>query len=192
MVVALVGIAVVSASVFWSKVAKLRERDRILDLAALEGDEVLLDVGCGRGLLVVGAAKRLPAGDAVGVDVWSARDQSSNTPAGPLHNARLEGVKVQVETADARDLPFEDDTFDVVVSSHALHNLRGAGARREAIREIHRVLKPGGRLVLVDLARTAEYVTTLRGAGWRDVTRSPPVLGMAPPFRYVVGTKPPR
>lgn len=183
--------AIVAAGmVYTSKVAKLRERDRILDLAALEGDEVLLDLGCGRGLLLVGAAHRLPAGEAVGVDMWRAKDQSANTPAGPLHNARLEGVTVRVETGDARNLPFDDDTFDVVVSNFVLHNISGHGGRREAIREVDRVLKPGGRLVLVDLARTDEYVSALRGVRWRDVERSELLFRMFPPFRYVTGTKP--
>ena len=172
-----------------SRIGKVRERERLLDLAALEGDEVLLDVGCGRGLLVVGAAKRLPAGEAVGVDTWSRKDLSSNTPAGPPHNARVEGVKVQVETGDARDLPFDDGTFDVVVSSNVLHNLDGPGTRRRAIREIDRVLKPAGRLVLCDISHTDEYVAALRGAGWRRVERSDLVFRLFPPFRYVVGAK---
>lgn len=181
---------VVGAMLWTSKVAKLRERDRILDLADLEGDEVLLDLGCGRGLLLVEAAKRLPGGEAVGVDRWTAKDLSANTPAGALHNARLEGVTVHVETGDARELPFEDETFDAVVSSYVLHNIPGAGDRRRAVREIDRVLKPGGRLVLVDLARTDEYVAALRGAGWHDVERSERLWRLFPTFRYVIGTKP--
>ena len=190
-VVALLVCGVAVGGMVWtSKVAKLRERDRILDLAELQGDEILLDVGCGRGLLVVAAAKRLPAGEAVGVDRWRAKDQSANTPAGALHNARLEGVKVRVETGDARDLPFDDETFDVVVSSYVLHNISGPGDRRRAVREIDRVLKPRGRLVLIDLAHTEEYVVALRGVGWQDVERSERLWRMFPTFRYVIGTKP--
>lgn len=187
--VAVAGGAAAVACLATSRIGKLREREHLLDLAELVGDEVLLDVGCGRGLLVVGAAKRLPAGEAVGVDKWSRKDLSSNTPAGPLHNARVEGVKVQIETGDACDLPFDDDTFDVVVSSNVLHNLDGPGTRRRAIREIDRVLKPAGRLVLCDISHTDEYVAALRGAGWRRVERSDLVFRLFPPFRYVVGAK---
>lgn len=182
--------AVVGAMLWTSRSAKLRERDRILELAELDGDEVLLDIGCGRGLLLVAAAKLLPAGEAVGVDVWRSGDLTANTPAGALHNARLEGVTVAVETGDARKLPFDDDTFDVVVSASALHHVPGPGGRRTAMREIDRVLKPGGRIVLVDSGATDEYVTALRGVGWRDVEASERLFRMFPPFRYVVGRSP--
>src|SRR5262245_27165820 len=54
-----------------SRVGKLRARDILLDSLQLRGDERVLDVGCGRGLLLIGAAKRLPRGRAVGLDLWS-------------------------------------------------------------------------------------------------------------------------
>ncbi len=57
--------------VWSSRVAKLKLRDRLLDSLALKGDEKILDVGCGRGLLLIGAAKRLKTGKATGIDVWS-------------------------------------------------------------------------------------------------------------------------
>jgi hypothetical protein len=60
---------------------KLRSWERELDRVGLKGDEQLLDLGCGRGAVLIQAAKRLPAGRAVGVDLWSAQDQSGNTPA---------------------------------------------------------------------------------------------------------------
>src|SRR5207248_9652552 len=53
-----------------SKIGKVRERERLLDNVAWRGDERVLDVGCGRGLMLVGAAKRLTTGRAVGVDIW--------------------------------------------------------------------------------------------------------------------------
>jgi hypothetical protein len=53
-----------------SQVGKLRERDRLLDDLALRGHEVVLDIGPGPGLLLVGAAKRLQSGRAIGVDLF--------------------------------------------------------------------------------------------------------------------------
>src|SRR5437660_1447109 len=80
--------------------------------------EAVLDVGCGRGLLLNAAARRLTTGKAVGVDLWQNADLSNNRPEATLENARLEGVadRVQVKDGDARQLPFADAVFDVVVS----------------------------------------------------------------------------
>jgi ribonucleotide reductase alpha subunit len=92
----------------------------VLDSLKLRGDETVLDVGCGRGLLLIGAAKRLTTGKAVGVDIWNAEDLSGNRPEATLENARLERVaeRVEVKDGDARRLPFADGTFDVAGFEH--------------------------------------------------------------------------
>jgi ubiquinone/menaquinone biosynthesis C-methylase UbiE len=160
--------------IYSSKVGKVREREKYLDkLNPWRGDEVVLDVGCGRGLFLLGAAKRLDAsrgGKAVGVDLWQAEDLSGNSPAATLNNAQVEGVgdRVEVKTGDARKLPFADASFDVVLSSVALHNIYNAGERQQAIREIARVLKPGGRVLIVDIRHTTQYASALRDAGLPD------------------------
>ena len=74
------GSALVSGMVWSSKVGKLSARDRLIEALSLRGDESVLDVGCGRGLLLIAAAKLLTTGKAVGVDLWSAKDQSDNLP----------------------------------------------------------------------------------------------------------------
>src|SRR5262245_46790380 len=79
-----------------SKVGKLRMRDRLLDGIPWRGDEQVLDVGCGRGLLLLGAAKRLRTGRAVGVDLWQKQDLSGNRPEAAQANARAEGVADRV------------------------------------------------------------------------------------------------
>ena len=110
---------------------------QLLDELGLRGDEHVLDVGCGRGAVLMLAARRLPAGRAVGADVWRRRDQSGNSRAAAERNAAAEGVRGRVELADAdtRDLPFASASFDLVVSSLALSNIRdgrraGTGAAR--------------------------------------------------------------
>jgi SAM-dependent methyltransferase len=153
--------------VYDSKIGKLREREDYLDKIVWRGDERVLDVGCGLGLFLIGAAKRLKTGRAVGIDLWQAEDLSGNTPAGTLNNATIEGVadKVEVHTGDARKLPFDDASFNVVLSSMALHNIYNADERQTAVREIARVLKSGGRVLILDVRHTNRYATTLRDAG---------------------------
>jgi arsenite methyltransferase len=180
------------AMIWGSKVGKLRVRDRLLDAMPWRGDEQVLDVGCGRGLMLLGAAKRLTTGKAVGIDLWQTQDQSGNSPDTTRANARAEGVaeRVELHTGDARQLPFADGTFDVVVSSWALHNIYDAEGRRQAVGEIARVLKPGGRVALVDIRHTTEYADALRAAGLADVTRSGPSFVFVIPSFRVTGRKP--
>jgi SAM-dependent methyltransferase len=183
-----------TAALMWygSRFGKLRERDRLLDALPWRGDEVVLDAGCGHGLLLIGAARRVPRGRAVGVDLWQSADQAGNRPEATLANARLEGVadRVEILDGDVRQLPFADNTFDVVVSSWCLHNIYDAAGRDGAVREIARVLKPGGRVAVVDIRHTAQYVQVLRDSGWSDVTRSAPRLLFLTPTFTVTGTKP--
>jgi SAM-dependent methyltransferase len=143
---------------------------QLLDELGLRGDEHVLDVGCGRGAVLMLAARRLPAGRAVGADVWRRRDQSGNSRAAAERNAVAEGVRGRVELvdADARDLPFASASFDVVVSSLAISNIGEAGGRARALGEAVRVLRPGGRLRIVDEGAD-RYAAVLREAGCADV-----------------------
>lgn len=160
---------------FWSsRFGKLKEREQQLACVEWRGDETVLDVGCGRGLLLVGVARRLAkGGKAFGIDIWQAQDLSGNRPEATLENARLEGVadRVEVKTADMRNIPFPDGTFDVIVSKEAIHNLYAATERATALREIARVLKPGGTVVISDIRHFREYAAELKGRGLIDVER---------------------
>lgn len=157
--------------VYYSRFAKLRDRERLIDHLSLSGRERVLDVGCGRGLMVIGAAKRLPDGKAVGIDIWQAEDQSHNSPDAALANARLEGVaeRIETQTADMRQLPFPDQSFDAVVSHWAVHNLYNADERASALAEMHRVLKPSGQVILADIKHHAEYAAGFARLGFADI-----------------------
>jgi SAM-dependent methyltransferase len=154
-----------------SKVGKVRERERLLDLLTWTGRERVLDVGCGRGLMLIGAAKRLTTGSAAGIDLWQKEDLSGNRPEATLENARLEGVaeRVEVHTADMRKIPFPDGSFDTVLSMSAIHNVYSAPGRAAALAEIARVLKPGGTVLIEDIRHIREYAAALRAGGCTDV-----------------------
>jgi arsenite methyltransferase len=152
---------------------KFLEWDRILDGLHLRGDEMVLDMGCGRGAVLTAIAHRLGAGRVTGVDIWNTKDQSGNAQHVTLRNAHLEGVgnRVHVETADMRALPYPDATFDLVVSSLAIHNIASTADRKQAILEAFRVLKRGGRLVIADIRTTKTYEKELRKLGALNVER---------------------
>ena len=155
-----------------SRYGKVREREHLLDAVQWRGDEQVLDVGCGRGLMLIGAAKRLTTGKATGIDIWQTEDLSGNKAEATIENARREGVaeRVEVKTADMRKIPLPDASIDVVVSRAAIHNLYDAADRAAAITDIARVMKPGARALIDDIRHHGEYTKTFVANGC-DVQR---------------------
>jgi arsenite methyltransferase len=183
---------VVSGMMTWgSRVGKMAAANRLLAAMPWRGSETVLDVGCGRGLLTVAAAKRLTTGKVVGVDIWRAEDQSGNSAEAARANARAEGVadRIEIQDGDARQLPFPDRTFDAVVSSWALHNIEDAESRAAAVREIVRVLQPGGYVGILDIESTAEYMQALRIAGFTEISRSRPDFLFIMPTYAIIARK---
>jgi len=165
--------------VYTSRAGKFQVWSELLTELDLRGDEVVLDLGCGRGAVLLMAAALLPAGKAVGVDLWKTGDQSGNAMEATHRNAEREGVAARVElhTADMRALPVADASVDLVLSSLAIHNIPDWGGRAQAIAEAVRVLKPGCRLLITDIRATRQYAEHLqvlgmsavqhRSLGWR-------------------------
>jgi len=187
-----VGFGVAGLMVYSSKIGKIQVRDRLLDTLQLHGDEDVLDLGCGSGLMLLGAAARTPAGTATGIDLWRARDQAGSTRQQCLTNAERLGVSEQVRLIDGdmTDLPFPDDSFDLVLACLAIHNLHPTARRKNAIAEAIRVLRPGGQLAVIDIAGTGSYLSAATNAGMRSPRRSGYVLGIFPPARTVTATSP--
>jgi ubiquinone/menaquinone biosynthesis C-methylase UbiE len=130
---------------------RLTARDRFLDQIPLQGHENVLDVGCGNGILVMGAAKRLTIGKAVGIDIWT-ENSGESRPEAFLQNAKLEGVadRVSLQNEDVRQLPYDDASFDVVINGLTMHHISHGKDTTKAMGEMTRVLKPGGWLGIYD------------------------------------------
>ena len=129
-----------------------RMRERMLDLARIAPGESVLDVGCGTGTLAIAAKRRVgDAGRVDGVDASPEMIQRAVKKSKRAHSGA--GFRV----SHAESLPFETSHFDVVLSTVMLHHLR-RDVRAQAIQEMRRVLKPGGRILIVDFGkRTAEH-----------------------------------
>lgn len=175
----------------FSKVGKHKHRDRMLAKVTWTGAEAVLDVGTGRGLLLIGAATRLTTGHATGIDIWNAEDLSGNGPEALLKNIALEGVegKTAVKSEDARQMSFPDASFDVVLSNLCLHNIYDPVGRRRACLEIARVLNCGGVAVVSDYKHVREYARVFAEAGLMVTLNAPDWLRTYPPLRIVVARK---
>jgi len=153
----------------WSSSAgALQIRDQLLDRLALTGDERILDFGSGTGWMLIGAAKRLKTGRVTGLDLFGEADAIKE-------KAKNEGVadKVRIEPGDPAKLVYPDGNFNVVTSALALHRIPSGEDRAQAIRQMWRVLKPGGRLAIFDVLHTGDYAEELRTAGATEVELSP-------------------
>jgi arsenite methyltransferase len=175
-----------------SKWLKHRVARALLDSRVWRGDEKVLDVGCGRGLIAVNAARRVPNGKVTGVDIWQERDLGGNSPEAIRANATAAGVgsRLAVDTGDARKLPYADNTFDVVASMTAIHNIPNRQGRVAAIAEAWRVTKPGGQILIFDIRHARKYAAQLRTAGAVDVKLTGPILLWGPVGWRFSATKP--
>lgn len=188
-------VLLVEAGLFllYVKFGKFGHRDFMLSMHSWRGDEQVLDVGCGRGLLLVGAAKHLNAGGhATGIDLWSNVDMGGNSETATQKNIDLEGVasRCNLVTGNAQEMPFADASFDVILSNLCLHNIHDTPTRIKALNEIVRVLKPGGIALISDFKRTGEYASVFAGRGLQVEKRWGSFVTTFPPLRVIIARKP--
>lgn len=133
-----------------SRIGKLFLREDLLRLLRPKGSELILDVGTGWGLVAIGLAKSLKEGHAYGIDI------SANALRNAEKNADIEGVSRNTSFVhgDARSIPFPDGYFDIVVANF-LMPVVAKSERDTVLKELYRVAKPGGRIVISDLQRYA-------------------------------------
>jgi SAM-dependent methyltransferase len=183
----LIGLGFVAVGVIMvqsSRVTRFEARDRILDALALTGEERVLDVGTGTGLMLIAVAKKLKSGRVTGLDLSGESDAAKE-------NAKLEGVtdKLRIDSLETPKFVYPDNHFDVVVSMLALHNAGESDVREQLIREMFRVLKPSGRLAIYDVLHTGDYAAALRAAGAQNVELSPVSWPWCLPTRTLTARK---
>jgi SAM-dependent methyltransferase len=186
------GYFAVGIIMIWSsRTAKLSMRDRFLDAIPWRGDEKVLDVGCGRGLTLTAAARRLKNGKVTGIDLWDAETLSGNNAGAAMANARAEGVadKVKIENGDGRRLPFQPNSCDVVLSALSIHNFKDATDRTQVLDEMLRVAKPGGIIAVWDLFHAGDYLAHFQQAGAELIRQSGLSLLWCVPGRWFVVRK---
>lgn len=170
---------------------KTRHRNRMLNLYDWKGNEQVLDVGTGLGLLMIGAAKRLTTGKATGIDIFNKYDLSDNTIEQLQVNTELENVadKVEIVVGNILKTDFETDHFDVIVSNLCLHNLYKAGERRQACDEINRILKPGGKAIISDFKHTSQYSAVFTSLDMHVQKKGTYFFTTFPPLTIIIVTK---
>lgn len=186
-------ILAVAAALYWSsQQGKVTEMSKLVADIPWGGNEVVLDLGCGRGLGMVLASKRLEGGYSVGVDLWQRSHLSGNDPSSIWVNAAQEGVRSRVAPvkADTVSLPLADSSVDVILSALSLHRLIRKKDRIVAFKEIARVLKQGGRIGIIDAGNGGEYSKVLREVGLSDVSVRRIRFSSFPPFHVVLARKP--
>ena len=139
-----------------------------LGLAVLDGREVVADVGCGNGLYLAELARRRHEGPVLGVDM----------SPGMLLAARRRAPRASLLVADAAALPVRDGAADLTLATHMLYHVPEPD---RAIRELRRVTRPGGRLIVV--LNGADHLRELRGL----IAEAMASLGQPAPRRERIG-----
>jgi arsenite methyltransferase len=164
------GIAILSGGVYvglWAVLKRitnlerrLKARDRLLAVIPWQGNETVLDVGCGNGILIMGAAKHLTTGKGIGIDIWTEGSGDQHLELFQ-ENAKIEGVtdRVSLQNEDARQLSYDNEFFDVILSGLTMHHL--GFDTDKAMGEMTRVLKPGGWMAIYDEPSTVFYCAKL-------------------------------
>ena len=153
----------------WTWVLERESLERALALADIADGESVLEVAVGSGYVFREVLRRNASGRNIGTDLTAAMLRKTRRKA---ERARVPFV---LERGDARSLPFDDARFDLVINNNMLGLLTRTDAER-AVHEMVRVLRPGGRLILVTMtlprrriSRWIYRLSAMRLGGWTEV-----------------------
>jgi ubiquinone/menaquinone biosynthesis C-methylase UbiE len=163
------------------------------------GEGRILDIGCGSGALVISVAKKYQNAQITGIDYWGKQWEYSQTLC--KKNAELENVpdRIEFKKASAADLPFDNESFDVVLSNLVFHEVGGVKHKTEIIKEALRVLKKDGDFVFQDLflwsqlyGKPEELLKTIQSWGIKSVkmihTNKMPFIPKILKLPFMLGT----
>jgi len=146
--------------------------NNVVDTINIDSNIKYLDLGCGRGAILYLIVKRLDfINKGMGIDLWKNNDQYENNIEKTKENAIAEGVenKIELITADMMKLPFRNESFDLITSNLAIHNIKDKNGRRKALEEAYRVLKENGELIIVDIGNIKEYKLIFEELRLKDI-----------------------
>jgi ubiquinone/menaquinone biosynthesis C-methylase UbiE len=152
----------------WARLTESKARDRCLELAAIQNGEDVLEVAVGTGLAFERILAANPSGRNEGIDLTEAMLVRAQAKA-----AESETSNYRLRVGDAYDLDFPDESFDVVINNY-MFDLLPQQDFPAVLAEFRRVLRPGGRLAMVNMAKGERWYNGI----WERIYRiSPALLG---------------
>ncbi|CAJ1228919.1 class I SAM-dependent methyltransferase [Lactiplantibacillus xiangfangensis] len=156
-----------------SIIGKYKTMQSTVNNIHLKNNSKILDAGCGHGAFTLQFSKKAASiSEIVGIDIWSNKDQGNNSIEATqkiMDSSSLAG-KVKLKTANILNMPFNNNEFDLIISSLVLHNIKPFTKRKAALSEISRVQKEKGQLIIMDIGfETKKYVPVLESLGYCNI-----------------------